>query len=277
MKYNVILFLVMLVTSHVLHAQSEGYSYEDNAERLYFRINPGEVAQKKGYDAEQIQVRKFDSKKWQDIVGDIDYSETEPTWKKKEESMGSESSTNGKRLKQSRKNDESEESETSSSPAKPFTSPIFNIIVYALIIGLIAYILFLIIRNTSLGSKGKIAKSDLQDHTAVVEDIKELEIDKLLREAITSGNYRLAIRIYFLGLLKKLDEDGFIVWKKNKTNRDYLSELFSKARYYDEVKTLTFVYEQVWYGDHNLPVKVYEQIISSFKAIDQKLNDSKRS
>ena len=121
----------------------------------------------------------------------------------------------------------------------------------------------------------KVIKTDLPDHSSRIEDIKELEIDRLLREALASANYRLTIRIYFLGLLKRLDEDGVIIWKKNKTNRDYLAELFSKAHYFEEIRSLTFAYEQVWYGEHDLPVENYQEIISSFKSIDQQLKDSK--
>ena len=77
------------------------------------------------------------------------------------------------------------------------------------------------------------------------------------------------------GLLKKLNEEGFIVWKKDKTNRDYLTELFSKPNYFEEVRRLTLAYEQIWYGDHTLPVESYQKLITEFKSIDQKLHTSK--
>ena len=83
------------------------------------------------------------------------------------------------------------------------------------------------------------------------------------------------VRIYFLGLLKKLNEGGLIVWKKDKTNRDYLAELFSKEDFFDEVKKVTLAYEQVWYGDHSLSVELYHQLMEEFKAIDSRLNAAK--
>jgi hypothetical protein len=147
--------------------------------------------------------------------------------------------------------------------------------VYAGAIGLICYILFRIIKHVSSQANPKIMKAQVSDDATRIEDIKELEIDRLLKEALASGNFRLAIRIYFLGMLKKLDEDGVILWKKDKTNRDYLGELFSKSHYFEEIKTLTLAYEQVWYGEHDLPVESYHEIISSFKSIDQQLKDSK--
>jgi hypothetical protein len=151
-----------------------------------------------------------------------------------------------------------------------------TIIVYALAIAIIGYILFIILKNTSLKSKRKVTKAPIADASAPVVEIQELEIDRLLREAFAAGNYRLVIRIYFLGLLKRLDHDGIIVWKKDKTNRDYLSELFSKNHYYNEIKSLTGSYEQVWYGDHVFSQQAYESIIFSFQAIDKQLNSSKK-
>ena len=292
MKYYVILFMGMLFTKSMVYAQdSDSLYFEQPSEYIeettaseetttspsYPPVNPGEVSQKKGYDREQINVKRFDPKKWEEVVGGKNYTEEKPAAKRKPQvEKGSErspSSNSGKRVER-RLQDDSEDPETSPSTMSPITSSILKIVFYALAIGIIGYILFLIIKNIPRTSKGKISKADLPDHSAPVEDIKELEIDRLLREALASGNYRLVIRIYFLGLLQKLDEDGFIVWKKDKTNRDYLSELFQKAHYL-EVKSLTVAYEQVWYGDHNLPVQTYEQIISSFKAIDQKLKTSK--
>jgi hypothetical protein len=140
-----------------------------------------------------------------------------------------------------------------------------------LVFGIIGYLLFLVLKNTSLKKKLRIEKNVTTDPTEQLADIKDLEVDKLLQNAIASGNYPLAIRICFLGLLKKLDEDGLIAWKKDKTNRDYLMELFHNQHHFDEVRRLTLVYEEVWYGDHNFPLNTYQQIIASFKSIDEKL------
>src|SRR5688572_30076035 len=229
------------------------------------------------YETERIEVHRFDQKVWKEVVGTSDYSEEQKTVKRKEQtedSTYSQAPKGNKRAERS-ESDDVEDSEDSYSIGGSINSLFLNIIVYAAAIAIIGYILFVIIKNTSVKPNGKIPKTDLPAHSASVENIKELEIDRLLREAMALGNYRLAIRIYFLGMLKKLDEDGFIVWKKDKTNRDYLTELFSKAHYFEEVKNLTVAYEQVWYGEHNLPLETYEHIIASFKAIDQKLKASK--
>lgn len=284
MKYYSILFLFLLFTTDMIFAQGDdayneqSESYEDyNTETSpYDPVNPATVSKKKGYDAEQIHVRRFDRKTWESVIGDHDYSEDEQVAKEQKETYpdsGRAQSSHGKTRYLSDDQDRSEEQDISSSSASmPLASLFMQILFYTLIIVIIGYILFLILKNTSLKpGKKKITKPDIADHSVPVDDIQELEIDRLLREALAAGNYRLAIRIYFLGLLKTLDESGLIDWKKNKTNRDYLSELFLKGHYFEEVKHLAIAYEQVWYGDHNLPTQAYDQIISSFKAIDQKL------
>lgn len=247
MRYHLVLFLIVLVF-RPFYGQGEAAS------------------------SERIEPRRFDQKVWKEVVGTTDYSQERPSVRKKKATGNSASSTtSGKRFEQP-EDDESENAETFS---LPLPGGLLNVIAYALIIGAIGYILFLIIKNTSFQTNQKINKSDTADHSTPVENIQELEIDRLLREAIAAGNYRLAIRICFLGMLKKLDDDGFIAWKKDKTNRDYLAELLSKESYFDEIRALTLAYEQVWYGEHSLPVERYEEIIFSFKAIDQKLNAPK--
>jgi hypothetical protein len=255
---------------------SDSDEYEESSSELNHQpMSPKEVSSKKGYPQERVPVKRFDRDKWKKVVNGQDFSEVESKKKRKDnsnEAMDSASSKSKRRMHEEFGDDESEESDSS---LPSLNIPFLDYIFYAIAIGIIGYILYLIIKNTSIKSSTKIAKPENHDPSAPVEDIKELEIDRLLREAMTAGNYRLAIRICFLGLLKKLDEDGLISWKKDKTNRDYLTELFMKARYYDEVQRLTLAYEEVWYGDHSFSTQTYEEIISSFKTIDQQLNADK--
>jgi hypothetical protein len=240
-------------------------------------VNPKLVSEKSGYTTEPLMGQRFDRAKWEEVVGSKDYSESETESKQKKElaeSGNSKFSRGKQRIERKERNDNQFESKSIS--VNPSISFILNIIVYALAIGIIGYILFVIFKNVSLKSKGKIITKDtVNDPSTYIADIKELEIDRLLGEAKATGDYRLVIRLYFLGLLRKLDETGHIAWKRDKTNRDYLSELFPKKYFFDEVKTLTRVYEEVWYGDHVYQINAYEEIISSFKIVERKINNSK--
>ena len=96
-------------------------------------------------------------------------------------------------------------------------------------------ILYFVINSISLNLKIKreeLKKEDIQDG---VENIEDVDIESLLARAREEGNFKIAIRLYYLLLLKKLHTLNVIVWKKDKTNRDYLSELFSRNFYFDEI------------------------------------------
>lgn len=264
------------------NSDSSSASLEETLQNreTYSTATPQDLVRKNGYAEEHIDRKKFDEKKWKKIISGKNYSEEAERKKRKSKNSthtggsGSDSESDSygnskKRFIDDGDEEYASESEDSQLPINPL---ILKIIFYAITFGIIGYILFLIIKNTSIKTQTKIQKADLTDVTAPVTDIRELEIDKLLREALASGDYRLAIRIYFLGLLKKLDESGNIYWKKDKTNLDYLSELFAKQFYFEEIRNLTLAYEQVWYGDHTLSAQHYERIISSFQSIDEKLN-----
>ena len=269
MRYCIILFIGVLFT-HSLYAQEndsvDGTSEEsiDDTEELfnYPPVDPRDVWKKNGYDSERVDVKRFDAKKWKEVIGKTDYRKEHPD-REKEDSDSEKSASRdfGGNL----------------SMNIPIPPLVLKIIFYTLTFGVIGYLLLMVFKGTSLKTKPKNLKSESEDPTEQVADIKELEVDRLLQDAMASGNYPLAIRICFLGLLKKLDEDGFIIWKKDKTNRDYLTELFQKQHYFDEVKRLTLAYEEVWYGGHHFPMAAYEKIISSFKAIHHELNVSKAS
>ena len=269
MKYYVILISGMLLAEHTL-SQTNEYDTESS----YHRIDPAMVSQRHGYDLEPLDVKRFDEKQWKNVVGNENYSDGFRIRKPRQAIHDSTQTKTSKGKLRSRPADY-DEPDDSEYESIPMSSGLLKIVFYVLAFGIIGFILFMIFKNITLKTNRKIQKSELPDVSAPIADIQELETDRLLREALASGNYRLAIRIYFLGLLKKLDENGTIVWKKDKTNRDYLSELFPKVNYFEDVKSLTRAYEKVWYGGHSLPLHSYEDIISSFKAIDEKINASK--
>jgi hypothetical protein len=295
MKYRLLFFAILLAKigfaqdsvvlsiedAIVASQQKEEQSVEMNTHGI---VSPKIISEKAGYVSEPITGQRFDRIKWKEIIGNTDYSEAESERKKKspqnQDSTQIDTAKRQKSKKRIERMERESDIESEQTEPKPVVSylmaSILKFVMYAVVIGIISYILFIIFQNVSIKSRGKKIRADETfDPSAIIEDIQELEINRLLREAKVSGNYRLVIRLSFLGLLKKLDEKGHILWKRDKTNRDYLTELLSKKYYFDEIKNLTQVYEHVWYGDHVYPVHMYEKIISSFKLVDEKLNDSK--
>jgi hypothetical protein len=94
------------------------------------------------------------------------------------------------------------------------------------------------------------------------EDIHEVNLEALLKKAILSNNFRVAIRYYYLITLKILSAKKLIDYHKDKTNSEYLFEIEDTAMR-SKFSYLSYVYTYVWYGEFS----VDEQ---SFKAAQNK-------
>jgi hypothetical protein len=227
------------------------YTEDSEPEVQHTLKSPDELSQTKQYQEEKLNVKKFDEKKWKKIIGSTDYNE-EPPEPEKQETREPMSFGN-------------------------WNSDLLGALAYVIIIGVIIAILYAVVRNVKAGSPKRKISQEAADAAHHFENIEDLDVNSLLQKTITEGNYRLAVRLYFLGLLKELNQQGFILWKKDKTNYDYLAELSAKDFYYDEVRELTLAYEQVWYGEHRLTTEAYQQLFAAFENLHQKFNTQKAS
>lgn len=99
----------------------------------------------------------------------------------------------------------------------------------------------------------------LQDDQDIFNINYQLEIDK----AIQQKNYRLAIRLMFLRMLKDLSEKKIIQYTQDKTNFDYLMQLHS-TRYYDGFFRIARNYEFSWYGQFEVNENAFRIIQGDF-------------
>jgi hypothetical protein len=280
-----ILMCCLLLAAGILKGQSLDSTFvelEDGSvvplsSTLQAEKSPSTLKATKEYSSEPIQVKKFDQKKWREIVNKHDYSDTRT---KKDPRQGGTDKTGktGEPGSTRAGDDDSEEErydydDEGSTIDLSWLGPIGQIIFYLAIGAIIVMILLQVIRNTSWKPNPKRTSPDTSgaDH---VHDITELDTESLIQKAHLAGNFKLAIRLYFLDLLKKLNENGVIVWTKDKTNNDYLSELFSKQYYFDEVRRLTLAYERVWYGEHLPTEERYHALRNEFHEINQKFKAS---
>lgn len=99
------------------------------------------------------------------------------------------------------------------------------------------------------------------------EDIHEVDLEKLLLEAKNNNNYRLAIRYYYLIVLKTLSTNKLIDYHKDKTNTEYKFEL-QKGKIREQFSYLSYIYTYVWYGEfevNNTDFLNIEEKYTSFK------------
>lgn len=183
----------------------------------------------------------FDEARWKEIVGDTDYTERERK--------------TGFNL-----------------PAMSWAGPLFKVISYVVIIGLVLWIFYYLITNIGFGAGIQRTAIVVDAATGQIENIETVDIETLLLQAKRDRNFRLAIRLYYLGILKKLHGRGVIGWKKDKTNRDYLAELYAKDFHYGEMRRLTLLYEAVWYGEHTPGAESFESLTERFETMYRKIN-----
>ena len=142
-----------------------------------------------------------------------------------------------------------------------FFSSIFGVIFWILAIGLFGYLVYrLFLSNSSFLSRNR---KNVASDIAVIEEENANDPDSLLRNAIKSGNYRLAVRYLYLQSLKRLSEKKFIEINTNKTNYEYVTEI-RKHKFANEFASLTLQYEYVWYGEYPVDERLFEQIQNGF-------------
>jgi hypothetical protein len=97
----------------------------------------------------------------------------------------------------------------------------------------------------------------------VTKDIFAINYQKEIDKAEANSNYRLAIRLMFLRLLKDMSEKNIIQYKQDKTNFDYLQQLHTTG-YYNQFFRITRNYEYSWYGQFEVGENEYRIIRNDF-------------
>lgn len=96
--------------------------------------------------------------------------------------------------------------------------------------------------------------------------LHETDLQRFLRSALEAGNYALAIRLYYLQIIKNLSQRHLIKWSKEKTNRDYLREVRQHPQY-EAFREATRIFERVWYGNAPLRAEEYATLEPQFSRL----------
>jgi len=146
---------------------------------------------------------------------------------------------------------------------------IFQILSYILIIGLVSFLIYLIFSKINVEKKFELSTENISIDD--MEDIQMLDTDVLLRDALAKEDFRTAVRIKFLAILKRLSKQEKINWRREKTNRDYSREL-RKETYGNQFKELAYIFDHVWYGKQQLTKSHYEHIDGQFSSFSNIMN-----
>lgn len=142
----------------------------------------------------------------------------------------------------------------------------------------IALIVFALFKLTGKGS-GVWERTSKENINAVEleENIHEINFGPRIEEALAEQNYRLAIRLRYLYMLKLLSNKEWINWKPSKTYNDYCKELYK----INQVATMTTfrkmgrLFDYAWYNDKPLSEQDYREMLAAFEAAALEIKNNK--
>ncbi|MDN3593789.1 DUF4129 domain-containing protein [Zunongwangia endophytica] len=158
--------------------------------------------------------------------------------------------------------------------AGSFFGFIIKIIPYILLIGIIILVIWLFTRmnpGKNILQESQTAKVYLDDEEEIIQNA---DIPALIKEAIENGQYRLAVRYYYLQALKELDLKNFIDFEAQKTNDDYISEI-NNTQLNSIFKKVTRIYNFIWYGDFRVSKDDFLLAEKGFSELNTNIKNTK--
>jgi hypothetical protein len=147
----------------------------------------------------------------------------------------------------------------------------FKTLLWLIIISGFTAVIIWWLAESNIGVFRKKDHAIIQDESTLeTGDIFAINFQKEIDRAIQKGEFRLAVRLMYLRLLKDLSERNIIDYSQDRTNFDYLSQLNPTA-YYTDFFRITRNYEFSWYGQFEVNEKTFQIIQNDFNHFSRKL------
>lgn len=110
-----------------------------------------------------------------------------------------------------------------------------------------------------------------RDNTALIhiEDavlsMQPEDFERRIAEAVAQGDHRVAIRYYYLLLLRAMTRRGLIEFDKEKTNSDYRYEI-RDAQLAERFGYLSYLYDYIWYGQFETDEALFARTQADFQS-----------
>lgn len=105
------------------------------------------------------------------------------------------------------------------------------------------------------------------------ENIHEINFEQAIENALGQGDFRLAIRLQYLKILKLLTTRELIHWKPNLTNQSYIHEL-EKYPYHADFVRITRYFEFAWYGEFKINESEFTEMKDFFNSFQKKISSN---
>lgn len=108
-------------------------------------------------------------------------------------------------------------------------------------------LLYLLLRSMGVGITRKPVVLAQDGEPESEEDFFSRDFERGVRRALEAGDYRLAIRLRYLQVLRELADRNIIQYRQGATNGVYVSQLLG-TNYYSDFFRITRTFEYAWYG-----------------------------
>lgn len=198
------------------------------------------------HQAQKDTVMRLNQKEWQEVTKGIDYTETfiSPDNKKIE------------KVKSTLRSDS--------------TLSDYKYLIYFLVLVLVGFLFVRVFNSFKINSDLSEKVVTIDSMEEIEDNIHEVNLEDLLKEALLVKNYRIALRLNFLIIIKLLSQSNKITWAKEKTNWEYYTELQDKLLA-DQFKEIILSFETFWYGEHPLNEYRYSLTEPVYQAMQKKL------
>ncbi|MGK0377216.1 MAG: hypothetical protein ACJA1Z_001025 [Patiriisocius sp.] len=152
-----------------------------------------------------------------------------------------------------------------------FVSLIIQVLPYILVASVVIFLIWMFYKINPGARMMKNTEDPKLFFTEEEELIKTADLKSLITKALEDGNYRLAVRYYYLLILKSLTQKELIAYEFDKTNSDYFSEIKSPLINSD-FKKVTHLYDYIWYGNFEVSPESYGKAQHSFSQLENLIN-----
>ena len=144
---------------------------------------------------------------------------------------------------------------------------------YAAVLATLVFAVLKLLQVDITGAFGRSARRGPLAYDLAAENIHEVDFARRIAAAEEAGNFRLALRLGYLEVLKYLTDRGLIHWQPDKTNQVYLAEL-AAGPLGEAFRAATRQFEYVWYGELRLSAALYQQARAGQRAVTAPLATS---
>lgn len=119
-------------------------------------------------------------------------------------------------------------------------------------------------------SRAKKISDEATEGGNLPEDIFSIHYDHEIARAVKASDYRLAVRLQYLQTLTMLAGRNLIHFRADRTDSDYLADLF-KGPYYRDFFNLSRNFAYVWYGQFAISADTYDLLQRDFVAFKNRV------